>query len=207
MAKPTEYFIPGLGIVQVGSAFSFQNRLYDAAFLGGADAETLAALGAVPVQRAARPAVDDRYYVVSENRNNEVITYEATPRPVADILVRRQADLAAFRYGIETAGIELGGSVIRTDEASQAKISSAYSLVQRDPEMVIDWKAANGWEQLDAAAMTAIAVTAGTHVQACYSTEKLHSQAMKALADAENIPSLIDYDFTAGWPPVAGQQQ
>ncbi|WP_374631827.1 DUF4376 domain-containing protein [Ferrovibrio sp.] len=127
-------------------------------------------------------------------------------RPLELIIERRLADLALQRYKVEIAGIELNDAVIRTDEGSQAKVNGAYAMVQLNPALVIDWKAASGWTQLDAAAMTAIAAAVGAHVQACYSAERAHGEALEALASNEDIEGLIAYDITDGWPPTAGQE-
>lgn len=199
----SEYYIPNLGIVQIGQSFRLDGKQFNDAWLRGASAEDLAAIGAVAVNRAARPAVDERYYRVTEQQVEHVITYDVVALPVADILLRRLRDLAATRYTVETAGILLGGAVIRTDEASQAKINGAYSLVQRVPETMVDWKGANGWTQLNAAQMTAIATAAGQHVQACYSAERGHAEALAALAAAEDVEDLIAYDIEDGWPETA----
>lgn len=200
----TEYHIPDVGIVRTGQPF----RLPDGTqvnenWLGGASEADLTALGAVPVNRAERPVVNERFYRVTETQVGPDITYATEPYSVADILQARLADLAGKRYAVETAGILLGGSVIRTDEGSQAKINGAYNKVQRNPATVIDWKGANGWVALDAAQMTAIADAVADHVQDCYSTERGHSEALEALAAAEDIEGLIAHDIEAGWPATA----
>lgn len=199
----TEYFIPQVGVVQAGSPFRLGDRQFNGAWLSGASDEDKAEIGAVPVNRDPRPNADPRYYRVTEHQNLADITYTVEALPVADILRIRLADLAAKRYQVETAGIELGGSVIRTDEASQSKINGAYALVQREPATLIDWKGANGWTQLNAVQMTAIATAAGQHVQACYSTERAHAEALAALAAAEDAEDLIAYDIEDGWPVTA----
>lgn len=202
----SEFFIPNLGIVQTGQPFRLADgRQFNGEWLAGASAEDRAAIGAVPVNRAARPAVDERYYTVAEQWDGANITYEVMARPLADILQRRLADLAAKRYAVETAGILLGDAVIRTDEGSQSKINGAYALVQRLPETLVDWKGANGWTQLNAAQMTAIATAAGQHVQACYTAERGHAEALEAFAsqDPPDIEGLIAHDIEAGWPETA----
>lgn len=201
-----QYRIPGLGIVAASAAFVLPDGTkYGAGWLLNPPPGGLAALGAEPVTREDRPAVNERFYVIGEVEDGNTISYTADPRPIGDILALRLAELAARRFQIETAGIDLAGSVVRTDEASQAKINGAYAMVQRDPQKIIDFKAANGWAQLDAATMTAIAAAVGDHVQACYSAEKTHSVAMAALAAAEDFEGLIAYDFSGGWPPIAQQ--
>lgn len=202
-----EYRIPGVGIVAATAGFTLPNQQkIGAGWLLSAIPAELEAIGAEIVTREARPVVDERFYQVNEVETGNEITYPVVTRPIADILAARLADLAAHRYRIETAGIDLGGSVIRTDEGSQAKINGAYNKVQRNPATQIDWKGANGWILLDATQMTAIADAVSDHVQDCYSAERVHSEAMSALAAADDVEGLITYDFTTDWPATASAE-
>lgn len=128
---------------------------------------------------------------------NVEVAYEVAARPLADVKAERLAALAAHRYAIETGGIDIGGASIRTDLESQSKIAGAHALVTAEPSTVIDWKGAAGWVQLDAATMTAIALAVGTHIQACYSAERTHAEAIEA---CETAAAAGTYDFTDGWP-------
>jgi hypothetical protein len=149
------------------------------------------------------PAFDARWQSRAATRPDVVaegdveVEYAVAARPLAEVKATRMAALAAYRYERETGGITLGGASIRTDRESQALVSGAFQLVQIAPETVIDWKGSAGWVQLDAATMAAIAVAVATHVQACFSAEKTHAEAIDACATAEEAGT---YDFTAGWP-------
>lgn len=116
--------------------------------------------------------------------------------PIEHALAAKLAALAAYRYQRETGGITAGGAVIATDRESQAMINGALSLVGLLPETVIDFKGVSGWMQIDAATVIAIAQTVGAHVQACFSAERAHSEAIAQLATAAEIEA---YDFTTGW--------
>lgn len=107
------------------------------------------------------------------------------------------AELAAYRFARETAGITINGAVIRTDLESQAMINGAVAYVNLNPTALIDWKAANTWVQIDKDTITAIGITVGAHVQACYSRERVHAEAIAALTTPAEIAA---YDFTTGWP-------
>lgn len=107
------------------------------------------------------------------------------------------AKLAAYRYEKETAGITVNGAQIKTDRESQATITGAFTLANLDPTMEFNWKAINGFVNIDKVQLQAIAVAVGKHVQACYSREKVHAEAISALTTAEEIET---YDFTTGWP-------
>jgi len=116
---------------------------------------------------------------------------------LARVKAQRLSDLAAYRYTQETGGITLNGATIKTDLESQAKINGAWSAAQMNPAILIDWKGANGWIQIDAATITAIAMSVANHVQACFSNERVHAEAIALFATTEEIQA---YDFTTGWP-------
>lgn len=96
----------------------------------------------------------------------DVVPYAPEPEPL---------DLSAYarqrRWEIETGGIVVAGASIRTDEQSQAKISGAVQLLDKDPTLTeIDWEAQEGeWVTVDAAMMQAIGIAVGRHVQTCFS--------------------------------------
>lgn len=150
------------------------------------------------------PAFDGRWqnasgpvWAVDAVARTATQTWTVSAKALATVKTDRKAALAAYRYQRETAGITVGGAAIRTDAESQAKITGAHALVTAAPQTVIDWKGAAGWVQLDAATMTAIALAVGAHVQACYSAERTHAEAIDACATAEAAGT---YDFTTGWP-------
>lgn len=115
----------------------------------------------------------------------------------AQVLADKLAALAAYRYEKETAGITVGGAVIKTDEVSQSRITGAWATAQINPDVLIDWKGENGWAQINKTAIDAISMAVSAHVQACYSKEKFHAEAINALATAADIEA---YDITTGWP-------
>lgn len=112
-----------------------------------------------------------------------------------------EADLMAYaanlRWRIETGGITVAGTSVRTDEKSQAKISGAVILLTADPTLAdIDWEAQPGvWVSLDAATMQAIGIAVGRHVQACFTALK----AVQAAITAGEIVNFEQID-AADWP-------
>lgn len=85
-AKPSEYFIPNVGIVQVGAAFRLPDgRRCNNAWLGGASEDDLTAIGAVPVVRAARPAYNSDTQALQEVQNEGAITYQVIDKQPAEI--------------------------------------------------------------------------------------------------------------------------
>jgi hypothetical protein len=74
-------------------------------------------------------------------------------------------------------------------------INGAYNLVGAMPDQVIRFKSTAGWVNLDAAAMTTIAIAVGQHVQAAFSLEAEIAAQIEAgtITTAEEI----DAAFTA----------
>lgn len=118
----------------------------------------------------------------------------APPPPSEADLMAYAADL---RWRIETGGISVAGTSVRTDEKSQAKITGAVQLLAADPTLTaIDWEAQPGtWVSLDAATMQAIGIAVGRHVQACFTALKAVQEALAAgeIASFEQIDA-------ADWP-------
>ncbi len=120
--------------------------------------------------------------------------------PAPDLTARRAArlqELAAYRYAVETGGIAVGGAAIATDRASQALVNGAYSYTLLNPAALIDWKTAGGgWVQIDATTLAGIAGAVAAHVQACFSAERAHAEALAALT---TVGEVDDYDLSTGW--------
>ena len=100
---------------------------------------------------------------------------------------KMKAAITARRWEVETGGITVSGAAIATDAGTQAKLSGALQLVQADDQVVIDWKGENGWVQLNAAAVTAVAVAVGRHVQAAFTREKALHTAVDDAADGDDL--------------------
>lgn len=107
------------------------------------------------------------------------------------------AALAAYRYAKETAGIMVNGATIKTDRESQALIAGAKLYSDLNEAVLIDWKAENGWVQINRTAIMEISQAVAAHVQACFSQERVHAEAISALTTAAEIAA---YDITTGWP-------
>ena len=89
--------------------------------------------------------------------------------------------------------------VIKTDEASQAKITGTLMMMSTGAVDTIDFKSATGWLTLDKDNFTKLAMTVATHVQVCFSAESalietLNEKSLEELLklDPENISSIAD---------------
>lgn len=106
-----------------------------------------------------------------------------------------KAAAAAKRWSVETGGIVVAGMSIDTGRESQALIAGAHAYVQAAPATVIPFKGLGGWVDLDAAAVTAVALAVAAHVQACFAAER----AVDAAIDAGTISTVAEID-AADWP-------
>lgn len=124
--------------------------------------------------------------------------FVAIAEPIDQALAAKLAALAAYRYQRETGGITVGGVAVTTDRESQGMLAGALAFVSLAPEVLIDWKGANGWAQINADGVGAIAHAVGAHVQACFTAERHHSEALGQLTTVAEIEA---YDITTtGWP-------
>jgi hypothetical protein len=132
--------------------------------------------------------------------NDEIAKIASEKSPVLDIAQTRTKkiqELAAYRYKIETSGITIDGMIVDTDRQSQAMLTGATLYSSLIPEAVIDWKGVNGWVQIDKQSIEKVALIVGAYVQACFTCEKKHSEAINKLETKEEIEN---YDFTINWP-------
>lgn len=127
------------------------------------------------------------------------VVVDAPPvaKTLAEAREEKFAALAAKRFAVETAGVTVGETTIRTDRESQATITGAWVRVQQDPEVLIDWKGADGWVQIGKSQVEAIAAVVGAYVQSCFSAEKAHYDNLMALTSVDQVNG---YNIHAGWP-------
>lgn len=195
------YYIQGIGYVSNSSGFAdASGARHQAGWFAGKSPEEIAAIGAVPVEYGPRP--DDRYFWVTEHQDGASITYTGVPKE--NLIDIRLAELAAYRYSKETAGIIVAGNIVNTERDSQALITGAALAATLDANYTVKWKAQGGWMQMDAATIIAVASSVRAHVQACFDNEAAHDTVMRAITDPAE---LIAYDFTTNWPATAADAE
>jgi hypothetical protein len=126
---------------------------------------------------AAEPSAEDA---------TDVITNPARQLGPRKAALRQR--LALRRWEVETGGLTLAGVVIATDDRSQAKLAGAVILANLEDQLVVDWKAATGWEQLGEDGVRALAIEVGRHVQRCFTRER----ALAEEIDAATTPAQLD---------------
>jgi len=164
----------------------------------------LGAFRVLPVAEVNEPAPEGkalagREPVVLEDRVELRPVWGDLPPPptLEEVKTAKKAGATAMRRMVEEGGIDFQGVRIATGKSDQDRIAGVQLYLQAHSEAVIDWKADSGWTTVNKAAIDAIASAVGAHVQACYSAEKTHHEAIDALADAEAVQ---DYDVATGWP-------
>jgi len=126
---------------------------------------------------------------------------EPPPRTAVQARAEKLAALAARRYAVETGGITVGGINVATDRESQAMLTGAWVRMQKAPDLWVDWKGDDGWSRIDKATVDVLAAAVGDHVQACFTAERVHAEAVIALPD--DVAIIDGYDFSQGWPGEA----
>lgn len=106
--------------------------------------------------------------------------------------------VTAKRWEIETGGITLPRGIrVLTGRADQDRITSVIVNAGVAGIEAVDFKAASGWVHLTLEEVQGIARAVALHVQACFSAERTHHEAVVALATEAEIDT---YDLTVGWP-------
>lgn len=98
-----------------------------------------------------------------------------------------------LRWEHETGGIDLGDVRVLTGIEDQNRIATALI----GAPATLDFKAESGWVTLTLAELQAIAAAITTHVQACFTAERAHHEAIEALP---SLATVAAYDVEAGWP-------
>ncbi|WPH18235.1 DUF4376 domain-containing protein [Variovorax paradoxus] len=121
-------------------------------------------------------------------------------RRTLEDLKRSLADMAsAYRVAAETSGLTLpNGIAVNTAREDQARITSVLVSARLANVEVIDFKAATGWVTMTLTELEEIARTIALHVQACFTAERAHHQAIAALT---NVEAAAAYDLNSLWPP------
>ncbi len=104
------------------------------------------------------------------------------------------------RWGVMTGGMTVGEMQIGTSIDDQNRIASVVAIAEivgLTDESLVDFKANSGWVQISIGQIKAIAGVIGQFVQACYTAERTHHEAIEMLSTPAEINA---YDVNAGWP-------
>ncbi|WP_280377965.1 DUF4376 domain-containing protein [Pseudomonas sp. BN515] len=113
--------------------------------------------------------------------------------PLADERDRSASRIAARRYMAEVGGISVNSMRINTDDRSKLLINGAAVEAMLDPGYVLRWKAEDGFVDLTAQQVIAVARAVRAHVQACFDRE---AALLAELAAGTFTEDLLE----EGWP-------
>ena len=109
----------------------------------------------------------------------------------------RRADwtslIAARRWLAETSGTTFGGMPIDTADRSKLLINGAALRADRSADYVLRWKTSQGFVDLTAAQVLAVADAVSEHVQLCFDREDV---LLGAVADGSITAEMLE----EGWP-------
>lgn len=91
--------------------------------------------------------------------------------PFATAKENKYAEIAAARYNAEIAGVTINGVSIKTDRESQGLITGAALKALQDNTYTCKWKGIDGFVELTAPQIIAIADAVRAHVQSCFDHE------------------------------------
>ena len=117
----------------------------------------------------------------------------AAPEPEPPPAPDWSALIAARRYIAETSGTVIAGMPIDTDDRSKTLINGAALRAYRSADYVLRWKTSDGFVDLPAAQVLAIADAVSEHVQLCFDREDV---LLIAVADGSITAEMLE----EGWP-------
>lgn len=119
--------------------------------------------------------------------------------PSLDYLKNQIAqEVTSIRWQHETGGLTLPNGVrILTTKNDQDRVNAVLTNMERYAVTEVDFKTASGWVRASYENVKAIGAAMMQHVQACFTAEKAHHDAIDALASIETVTS---YDYATGWP-------
>lgn len=129
-----------------------------------------------------------------------------TPVPVLTVESVKDA-ITNKRWEAETGGIALPTGVrVATGIDDQNRITSVVANAERAGVAEVDFKAGSGWVRVTVAELQSIAAAIALHVQACFSAERAHHEAIDSLeathaGNQEALQQALQaYDIEQGWP-------
>ncbi|WP_052712026.1 DUF4376 domain-containing protein [Paracidovorax citrulli] len=161
-----------------------------------------------PRDRPAHDALTEFVVPLAPEEDAEGRWFQAfgvRPMQPEDIALALQADkdrllaaATAQRWVVETGGVTVpGGTRVGTTVDDQNRITTVIANAQLAGVNEVDFKAASGWVSLTLDDLRGIAALIAKHVQACFSAERAHHEAIDAL---DTRAAAAAYDVHTGWP-------
>lgn len=156
----------------------------------------------LPVLRESPPAYDPLKYTldaggVEYGEHGWSLSYVLRQLPAETVRHNLMVAVSQKRWAVETGGLTLpGGATVGTGIDDQNRITSVIANAQLAGVASVDFKARDSWVTLTLDQVRGIATSIALHVQACFSAERAHHEALAAAADEDLWP----YDINVGWP-------
>jgi hypothetical protein len=120
---------------------------------------------------------------------------EGTVPPVTTTLemakTAKLAELADWRYRMETGGVSVGGVMVRTDRESQSQLAGAFTSLKEGFITEVQWKQADGtFTTLTLPSIEAIASAVAAHVQMSFASEKTYAEQINACTTVEAVQAI-----------------
>lgn len=140
------------------------------------------------IQSGKSIATDETGYPIAIDLPAQVRTADSMLAAVAD-----------KRWQIETSGIVVAGTPIKTDRESQAQLYNAYTSLKSELIQDTPWKSADGrFVPVTLAQIEPIAKAVAEHVRGCFAAERSHIDSINVLQTQDDLDA---YDINTGWPP------
>lgn len=158
----------------------------------------------VRAQESRYPTLTPRFFGTVDDEADtgapsvlEEMTAQSWAAAIAEEL---KSQATALRWRVMTGGMEVGGVSVGTTIDDQNRITSVVAnaaLAGLTDADEVDFKASSGWVRVTVAQVKAMAGAIGQFVQACYTAERTHHEAIDLLATPQELHA---YDVNAGWP-------
>lgn len=122
---------------------------------------------------------------------------ERPPLALAQLRDQLREAATARRWEVEQAGIVVAGVPVQTTTEDQNRITSVLTAITLGNLAQVDFKSAAGWITLPADAIKGLGAAISAHIQACFTAERRHHEAIEAL---QTVEALEAYDVSQGWP-------
>lgn len=116
---------------------------------------------------------------------------------LTDAKINKVIDLATKSTSLATEDLTTGGVTFTADNKSVADITTALSVMGRNPTDTIDFRGVNGWAVATKAALENMQNAVWQRRKAVNANTKAHEDAIALLTTPQSV---VDYDITTGWP-------
>lgn len=139
----------------------------------------------------------DLYQKALAGEFGPVAEYQEPVQTLDELKQELLQQLAIHKKQVEYGGIVVDGVRYETTKADQDRIAAAAVGVSAGLIKSFDFKAADKWITLSADQFMQVATAILGHVQACFSSERVHSEAIDKL---KSVDAARAYDITTDWP-------